>query len=88
MSRPERNLLKILSDAQGNEKKSKAAFMSLLGDYVCNSKFGNSYNDTFCELCPLQKHQWGGCSKDLNTDFDYGTCAEEIFKFYLENSNE
>ena len=68
--------------------KSKVAFMSLLGDYVSNVKFGNCYNDTFCEVCPLQKHQWGGCSKDLNTDFDTGTCAGEIFKFYVENNNE
>lgn len=67
--------------------KSKAAFMNLLGDYVCNAKFGNCYNDTFCEVCAL-KDPWGGCSKDLNKDFAHDTCAEEIFKFYLENSNE
>ena len=62
--------------------KSKVVFMS---DYVSNAKFGNSYNDTLCELCPLQEHQWGGCSKDLSKGFD--TCIEEMFKFYNENSN-
>lgn len=67
-------------------RKYKAAFMSLLGDDVCNSKFGNSYNDSYCEVCALQKIKFGGCSKDLNTDFAHDTCAEELFKYYVENT--
>ena len=71
-----------------NEKKYKTAFMNLLGDYVSDTKSENVYVDSFCERCPLQKKQTGGCSLNLNTDYSYVTCAEGILKWYLENSND
>lgn len=68
-----------------NNDQLKAAFMDLLSDYTQNG-VDHVYVDSFCQICPLQKHQWGGCSKDLNLDYDYNTCDEEIFKWYVEKS--
>ena len=69
------------------EKKYKAAFMSLLSDYASNI-VDSVYIDSFCQVCPLQKHQWGGCSLGLEDKDAPDTCREQIFNCYVENEND
>lgn len=67
------------------EKKYKAAFMSLLSDYASNI-VDLIYRESFCDVCPLHKYQWGGCSLGLEDKDDPDTCREQIFKCYTENA--
>lgn len=67
------------------EKKFKAAFMTLLSDYASNI-VDLIYRESFCDVCPLQKHQWGDCSLDLKDKDDPDACREQIFKWYVEES--
>ena len=64
-------------------ERFKAAFISLLGDYTYSYAFDDDIV-TFCQLCPLRKNLSGECIKNLNNDYRKNTCAEEIFKHYLE----
>lgn len=76
-----KKIMFALIKANDNYKK---AFMSMLEDYVRDG-VNKVYVHSFCEICPLQKSQAGGCSKDLGKDYT-DTCAEEIFKRYVENT--
>ena len=60
-------------------EKCKAAFMNLLDDYGNDHLYVHC--NSFCEICPLRAA--GKCSGD-NGDYEHDTCAEEIFKHYLE----
>ena len=61
------------------EEKYKAAFMSLLDDYVINTESENVYVDSFCARCLLRKSQAGGCSLGLDINSDWVTCREKNF---------
>lgn len=67
-----------------NEKKYKAAFMDLLASYADDVNEFTETERSYCgDCCPLI----GMCpfKHDPEQDSD---CAEEIFKFYVENCNE
>lgn len=65
------------------EKKFKAAFMLLLGDYDSNIR-DLIYRESFCDVCPLHDPQ-NDCIVGILSDDDSDSCREHIFNWYLEN---
>ncbi|MBQ4495136.1 MAG: hypothetical protein II968_05150 [Selenomonadaceae bacterium] len=65
-------------------RKYKAAFMDLLASYADDVNELTETQASYCgDCCPLI----GACPFNHDPEQD-SACAEEIFKFYVENSNE
>lgn len=66
------------------ERKYKAAFMDLLASYADDVNELTETQASYCsDCCPLICN----CPFNHDPEQDYD-CAEEIFKWYVENSNE
>lgn len=65
-------------------EKYKAAFMDLLASYADDVNELTETQASYCgDCCPFI----GMCPFNHDPEQD-SACAEEIFKFYVENSNE